>query len=93
VTALQALWRPSTAKIVADAIKDGKQPADIFADCMTAMEKAGSRSDRHDDASVLNSIPPSDGADGENGFGAKVTEAVKKRLQARNRSVKVNSQN
>ena len=88
VTALQALSRPATAQIVADAIKDGKQPADIYAACLEAMDKAAGRSDRHDDAAVLAGIPPSNGAD-ENGFGTKVKEAVAKRLKARNRSVKV----
>jgi hypothetical protein len=78
---------------VAKAITEGKQPADIYAECLTAMDKAGSRSDRHEDASILNNIPPSDGADNDNAFGSKVTAAVKKRLQARNRSVTVNSQN
>lgn len=92
VTALQKLIRPSTAKIVADAIKDGKQPSDIFDACMEAMDKAAQRGARHADASALDGIPPSDGADDDKGFGATLKKAVAKRAKAFNRG-RVNSRN
>lgn len=84
VTALQALDRPATHAIIEAAIKDGKQVSDIYTEVFAAMEKAGKQSDRHQDASVLNNIPPSDGADdGKNNFGVLLTKKVKARLKGR----------
>jgi hypothetical protein len=84
VTALQALDRPATHAIIEAAIKDGKQVSDIYTEVFAAMEKAGKQSDRHQDASVLNNIPPSDGADdGNNNFGALLTKKVKARMKGR----------
>ena len=80
--------RPSTAKIVADAIKDGKQPADIFAACMEAMDKAGQRRDRFTDAAQPNEVPASDG-----GGAAETDEfaaSLKKHVKARAKSVRPN---
>lgn len=92
--ALQKLARPATAKIVADAIKDGKQPADIIEACLAAMDKAGGRDARHADASQLDGIPPSDGSDEPKGFGDQLKTAVAARMKKRNRNVRVsNSRN
>lgn len=94
VTALQALARPATQAIVAAAIKDGKQPGEIFAECLAAMEKAGGRAARFSDASQLDGIPPSDGAGDDNGFGSLLKKKVEARKKARNRGRSVvNSRN
>jgi ATP-dependent protease ClpP protease subunit len=93
VLALQKLDRPATHTIIAAAIKDGKQPSDVFAECMDAMDKASKQTARHADARTLDGIPPSDGADGdENAFGALLTKKVNSRLKARGQRV-LNSQN
>jgi ATP-dependent protease ClpP protease subunit len=88
VTALQALDRPATHAIVQAAIKDGKQPSDIFAACMDAMEKANARTARYSDAAQLNAIPGSDGggSDDSEKFGA----ALKKHVKARAKGVRPN---
>lgn len=84
VTALQALDRPATHAIVEAAIKDGKQPSDIIAACMEAMDKASKQNLRRADAHQLDHIPPSDGADEpDNSFGTRLTKAVAVQLKAR----------
>jgi ATP-dependent protease ClpP protease subunit len=93
VTALQKLDRPATHEIVTAAIKDGKQASDIMEECMTAMDKAAKQGARHADASQLNGIPPSDGADEQKKFGGKLKDAVAARRNKRNRNVRVNSRN
>jgi ATP-dependent protease ClpP protease subunit len=83
VTALQALDKPATHAIVQAAIKEGKQPADIFAACMDAMDKAGQRNDRFTDSAVLTRIPPSgQTGDEENKFAATLKERTKARAAA-----------
>jgi hypothetical protein len=74
------------------AIKDGKQPADIFKACMEAMDKKGTRDARHADASVLTGIPPSNGADDENEFSNRLKKQVQAKVKSRNR-VTVHSRN
>jgi hypothetical protein len=95
VTALQALDRPATHAIIEAAIKDGKTVADVTAACFEAMEKAGKRTDRREDADVLNRIPGSDsGAAGEgNGFGTLIANKTQARLKARNPRRYANSRN
>ncbi len=95
VTALQALDRPATHAIIEAAIKDGKQPSDVYAACMEAMDKAGKRSDRQSDADVLNRIPGSDsGAAGEgNGFGTLIKNKTQSRLKLRNKNRFAHSRN
>lgn len=89
VTALQALDKPATHKIVADAIKDGKQPADIVAACMDAMEKATASSARRTDARQLDGIPGSEAGNGdENSFGSLLKGKIAAR---RNRRVRTSS--
>ena len=83
VTALQELDRPATHDIVQAAIKDGKQPADIFKDCIEAMDKASKQGARRADASVLNHIPPTNGADDDKSFGSLITQKVKARMKGR----------
>ena len=92
VTALQALSRPATAKIVADAIANGQTVADITAACIEAMDKASQQRDRHTDSSVLNGSPASDGPDGENqgkAFGSQITAEVEKKMKARGSRMRV----
>jgi ATP-dependent protease ClpP protease subunit len=87
IAALQALDRPATHKIIADAIKDGKTVADVTAACIDAMDKAGKQSDRRRDGDVLNEIPGSDGGTGNSGddrkqFGALVKNKVQERVKS-----------
>jgi ATP-dependent protease ClpP protease subunit len=94
IIALQALDRPATHAIVEAAIKDGKQPSDIIAECMTAMDNASKQSARRVDASNLNDIPPADGADEDNNnFGAILKKKVKARLRARGQVSTLQSRN
>jgi ATP-dependent protease ClpP protease subunit len=83
VAALLALDRPATHAIVMAAIKDGKNVVDIAAECMTAMDKQGTRDARHADARQLDHIPPSDGADDDKKLGALLTDKVQSRLKRR----------
>jgi hypothetical protein len=84
VTALQALDRPATHDIVTAAIKEGKQPADIIAACMEAMDKAGTQSNRRTDASTLNNIPGSEAGNGDEAkaFAKALTDHVKARAKS-----------
>ena len=89
VTALQALDRPATHDIIVAAIKDGKQPSDVVAECMTAMDKAAKQQARRTDASALNEIPPSDGGEEGNGeqknnFGGLIKTKIAARMKGRN---------
>lgn len=95
VTALQAMDRPATHDIITAAIKDGKQPADIVADCMTAMDKAGTQGARRTDASSLNGIPGSEaGSDHETAdFGGRIKAAVDARRKASGHPRLTNSRN
>jgi ATP-dependent protease ClpP protease subunit len=94
VTALNKLDKPATHAIVVKAIAEGKQVSDIAAECMEAMEKAGGRSDRHQDASVLNGIPGSDAGNGDSStFGKLIKEKVVARVKARSRNGRVTVSN
>ena len=95
VSALQKLDKPATHDIVTKAIAEGKTVSDIAAECVEAIAKAGAQDARRTDASALNGIPGSDAGtgNGENTFGAKITEAVKARMKSRNSRVRVNSRN
>jgi ATP-dependent protease ClpP protease subunit len=93
VLALQKLDKPATHEIVTKAIADGKQPADIIAECLTAMETAGTQHARRTDASVLNGVPGSDaGNTSTNSFGTKLKAAVAERRKARSPRL-INSRN
>jgi ATP-dependent protease ClpP protease subunit len=96
ITALQKLDRPATHAVVAKAIAEGKQPADIIVECMDAMDNASKQSARHADASALQGIPPSDGSpqddDSQNRFAALLKAKVQNRLKARGHRV-MNSRN
>lgn len=82
VIALLELDRPATHATIAAAIKDGKQVADVVSECFAAMEKATKQSARYSDASALNGIPPSDGAEGSSkSFGSKIKEGVQARMK------------
>jgi ATP-dependent protease ClpP protease subunit len=85
VAALLELDRPATHAVVMAAVKDGRQVNDVIKDVMAAMDKAAVRSARHADASVLDGIAPSDGADdGDNKtFGALLTKKVQSRMKGR----------
>jgi outer membrane biosynthesis protein TonB len=95
VTALQAMDRPATHDIITAAIKDGKQPADIVADCMTAMDKAGTQTARRTDASSLNGIPGSEaGSEHETAsFGGRIKAAVDARRKTSGHPRLSNSRN
>jgi hypothetical protein len=86
VTALQKLDKPATHDVIVAAIRDGKQVTDIVEEITAALEKATGQQNRRADASVLNTIPPSDGADDNNKFG----EALKAKVKARAKSVRPN---
>jgi hypothetical protein len=84
VTALQALDKPATHEIVMKAIADGKQPSDIIAECLTAMEKVGTQQARRTDASTTSRIPGSESGDTneQTAFAASLTKHVKARAKA-----------
>jgi ATP-dependent protease ClpP protease subunit len=90
VSALQKLDKPATHAIVTAAIADGKTVADIAADVIEAMDKAGTQTARRTDASSLNGIPGSE-ADGAptNEFGGKLKKAVAARRNARTNSAMI----
>jgi len=83
VSALLDLDRPATHAIITAAIKDGRQVTDVIKDVMAAMDKVATQQARRTDASALNGIPPSDGADGKQGFGTLVKDKVQARLKKR----------
>jgi ATP-dependent protease ClpP protease subunit len=93
VTNLQKLSRPATAAIVEAAIKEGKQPSDIYEACITAMDKANKRTARMSDAAELDRIPPSDGSPGgdDNDFANVLRGKVAARRKMGNRSRQVMS--
>lgn len=91
VMALQKLDRPATHAIVAAAITDGRQVTDIAGEICDALDNASKRAARHADASVMDHIPPSDGAD-ENQFGGKLKNAIKARMKNR-RGLRASSRN
>jgi hypothetical protein len=93
VTALQALDRPATHDIITAAIKDGKQVTDIVAQCLDAMDKSSQQSARRADARSLDSVPPANGADDDNNFGALLTNKVRSRLKTRGQRASLQSQN
>lgn len=95
VAALQALDRPATHEIVANAIKDGKKASDIVAQIVDAMDKAGKQTARHADATVLSQIPGSDGGDTvpANNFGASIKSRVRARMKGRRGERPVHSRN
>jgi ATP-dependent Clp protease protease subunit len=94
VSALMALDRPCTHTIIQNAIKEGKQVHDVFADVMDAMEKAGQQAARHGDARILSQIPASDsGASGEtNDFADRLRGSINAKLKER-RSPVLNGRN
>ena len=90
VQSLQALDRPATHEIIAEAIKDGKTAADVTAACIDAMDKAGKQNARRVDASSLNEIPGSDGGmsqDSNNEFRTSIKNAVASKMKQRRRPV------
>jgi ATP-dependent protease ClpP protease subunit len=94
VSALQKLDRPATHAIIAKAITEGKAVADITQELFDAMEKAQSHSARRQDASALDNIPPTDGADDiADQMAGKLKSAVKARLKARGQRSVLQSRN
>jgi ATP-dependent protease ClpP protease subunit len=94
VMALQALDRPATHAIVTAAIKDGKSVADITAEVIDAMDKAGTQQARRQDASVLNGIPGSDAGNGDSStFGKLIKDKVSARIKARRGRATASSRN
>jgi hypothetical protein len=83
VTALQKLDKPATHDVIVKAIAEGKQVTDIVDDLTAALEKAATQTNRRVDASSLDGIPASDGADGENGFGSLIKQKVAARMKGR----------
>lgn len=85
VQALQKLDKPATHEIIVKAIADGKTVADIAAEVIEAMDKAGTQNARRTDASSLDGIPGSeaDGNGKENTFGGKLKKAIAARRDAR----------
>jgi ATP-dependent protease ClpP protease subunit len=88
VLALQRVDRPATHELVTAAISDGRSVNDIFAECIEAMDKAATQDARRVDASTLAHIPPANGADDDQNFGALLTKKVQSRLKNRGRSVR-----
>jgi ATP-dependent Clp protease, protease subunit len=82
VAALQKYDRPSTHKLVTDAIADGRSVSDITEELFVAMENSGRQSNRHLDASALTGIPPSGVADDPN-TGEDFSALLIKKIQAR----------
>lgn len=93
VLALQKLDRPATHALITAAIADGRSVSDIFTDVVDAMDKAAKQAARRVDASVLDGIPASDGADDVTQFGSRLKSAVKKRLKSRGQRSATQSQN
>jgi type IV secretory pathway VirB10-like protein len=88
VTNLQKLDRAATHAIVEAAIKDGKQPGDIYEACITAMDKANRRTNRMSDAAELDRVPPADGSPSgdDNDFANVLRQKVAARRKLGNRS-------
>jgi hypothetical protein len=80
---LLELDRPATHDIITAAIKDGKQVTDVIKDVISAMDNASAQNARRVDASALNNIPPTDGADETEQFGTLLKKKVKARLRSR----------
>jgi ATP-dependent protease ClpP protease subunit len=93
VNGLLALDRPATHDIVMAAIKDGKQVSDVVAECMEAMDKASKQNARRVDAHQLDGLPPANGADDDDNFGALLTKKVKSRLRNRGQRTAQHSRN
>jgi ATP-dependent protease ClpP protease subunit len=93
VLALQKIDGPLTHDIVSAAIKDGRQVTDIVNEITDALAKQANQRSRRVDASVLDTIPPADGADSENNFGALLKTKVKSRLKARGQRSAFNGRN
>jgi ATP-dependent Clp protease, protease subunit len=95
IAALNALDKPATHEIITKAIAEGKTVNDIAAECVEAMSKAQAQSDRRTDASSLDHIPPSDGADDPKAheFGGRLKSAVKAVLAQRGKRSPMHSRN